>query len=304
MLSWLHPTNGASITRASQPLVGLGQVRSREDEQLIREIILTNPRRSLKILDARPKVNATANKARGAGYENVSRYGNNDEDSETSGSLASTSPSSSSFISKERGYAGEKREGSYKPKAGQHFLSNTIGHSGLSDKDKKSLEGEEDSESKEDDDSDDEKAGRRRSRSEAVGLSADHEKQAALNSSAGWGIYVFPLEFLGIENIHVMRDAERRLKDLCFNSSREDRGWYSALEGTRWLEHINLLMACTRKIVLSLQDGISVFTHCSDGWDRTSQLTSLPMLCLDPYYRTIEGIPLLSPPNPHQRVRY
>ena len=29
--------------------------------------------------------------------------------------------------------------------------------------------------------------------------------------------------------------------------------------------------------------------HCSDGWDRTSQLASLAQLLLDPYYRTVAG---------------
>ena len=33
--------------------------------------------------------------------------------------------------------------------------------------------------------------------------------------------------------------------------------------------------------------------HCSDGWDRTSQLTSLSMLLLDPYYRTMAGFAAL-----------
>ena len=33
----------------------------------------------------------------------------------------------------------------------------------------------------------------------------------------------------------------------------------------------------------------SVLVHCSDGWDRTSQITSLAMLLLDPFYRTIKG---------------
>ena len=33
----------------------------------------------------------------------------------------------------------------------------------------------------------------------------------------------------------------------------------------------------------------SVLVHCSDGWDRTSQLTALAMLMLDPYFRTITG---------------
>lgn len=33
----------------------------------------------------------------------------------------------------------------------------------------------------------------------------------------------------------------------------------------------------------------SVLVHCSDGWDRTAQITSLAMLLLDPFYRTIRG---------------
>ena len=37
----------------------------------------------------------------------------------------------------------------------------------------------------------------------------------------------------------------------------------------------------------------SVLVHCSDGWDRTAQLTSLSMIMLDCYYRTIEGFEVL-----------
>jgi hypothetical protein len=36
------------------------------------------------------------------------------------------------------------------------------------------------------------------------------------------------------------------------------------------------------------------FLHsCSDGWDRTAQLSSLAQICLDPYYRTIDGLMVL-----------
>lgn len=38
-----------------------------------------------------------------------------------------------------------------------------------------------------------------------------------------------------------------------------------------------------------LNDGISVLIHCSDGWDRTAQLSAIAQMIVDPYYRTIEG---------------
>eukprot|EP01119_Soliformovum_irregulare_P023607 TRINITY_DN8277_c0_g1_i4.p1 TRINITY_DN8277_c0_g1~~TRINITY_DN8277_c0_g1_i4.p1 ORF type:complete len:190 (+),score=43.47 TRINITY_DN8277_c0_g1_i4:332-901(+) len=40
-------------------------------------------------------------------------------------------------------------------------------------------------------------------------------------------------------------------------------------------------------------EGVPVVVHCSDGWDRTSQLTSLLEIVLDPYYRTMEGFEVL-----------
>jgi myotubularin-related protein 3/4 len=36
-----------------------------------------------------------------------------------------------------------------------------------------------------------------------------------------------------------------------------------------------------------------VLVHCSDGWDRTPQITTLAEIMLDPYYRTIEGFQIL-----------
>ena len=37
----------------------------------------------------------------------------------------------------------------------------------------------------------------------------------------------------------------------------------------------------------------NVLVHCSDGWDRTSQMSALAQLLLDPYYRTVKGFQVL-----------
>ncbi len=44
---------------------------------------------------------------------------------------------------------------------------------------------------------------------------------------------------------------------------------------------------------MDLIKGKNVLVHCSDGWDRTSQLSSLSQILLDPYYRTLEGLAVL-----------
>lgn len=43
----------------------------------------------------------------------------------------------------------------------------------------------------------------------------------------------------------------------------------------------------------NLVKGRNNLVHCSDGWDRTSQLCALGALILDPYYRTIKGFQVL-----------
>lgn len=73
VLSWYSSTSYVTITRASQPLTGLNR-RNQDDVDYLREIANTNiePKSRLFILDARPKVNAIANKANGGGYEDYS----------------------------------------------------------------------------------------------------------------------------------------------------------------------------------------------------------------------------------------
>ncbi|XP_028401912.1 myotubularin-related protein 2-like [Dendronephthya gigantea] len=101
------------------------------------------------------------------------------------------------------------------------------------------------------------------------------------------------LFFLDIANIHVMRESLRKLKDICFPSI-DDVHWLANLEATHYLEHIKLILAGAVRIADSVDRcRTSVLVHCSDGWDRTAQLTALSMLLLDPYYRTIVGFEVL-----------
>lgn len=101
------------------------------------------------------------------------------------------------------------------------------------------------------------------------------------------------LVFLDIHNIHVMRESMRKLKDMHYPSVDEAH-YLTNLESTNWLEHIKCILTGALKIADKVENHkTSVLVHCSDGWDRTAQLTALSMLLLDPYYRTIRGFQVL-----------
>ncbi|KAB8343274.1 hypothetical protein FH972_022862 [Carpinus fangiana] len=101
--------------------------------------------------------------------------------------------------------------------------------------------------------------------------------------------------YLGIDNIHVMRDSLQKVVDALKESdvtplppNRE------LLAKSGWLKHIGNLLDGTALIARQVAIHHShVLIHCSDGWDRTSQLSALSQLCLDPYYRTMEGFIVL-----------
>ncbi len=67
------------------------------------------------------------------------------------------------------------------------------------------------------------------------------------------------------------------------------------LENTKWLSNMSLLIQAAVSVVTAIEkDAQPVLVHCSDGWDRTTQIVSLAELLLDPYYRTIEVNPKVS----------
>ncbi|RMB99662.1 hypothetical protein DUI87_23916 [Hirundo rustica rustica] len=101
------------------------------------------------------------------------------------------------------------------------------------------------------------------------------------------------LFFWDIHNSHVTRDPLKKLKDIVYPNVEESH-WLSSLESTHWLEHIKLVLTGAVQVPDEASLGRSVApVHCGDGWDRTAQLTSLAMLVLDSYYRTVEGFEVL-----------
>ncbi|KAM0904438.1 hypothetical protein ACQ4PT_017999 [Festuca glaucescens] len=61
-----------------------------------------------------------------------------------------------------------------------------------------------------------------------------------------------------------------------------------------WLSHIQSILTGASYITAKITgESASVLVHCSDGWDRTSQLVSLSCLLLDPFYRTFSGFQAL-----------
>uniref|UniRef100_A0AAX7SVG0 Myotubularin n=1 Tax=Astatotilapia calliptera TaxID=8154 RepID=A0AAX7SVG0_ASTCA len=177
VLSWIHRENQAVIARCSQPLVGMSGKRNKDDERYLELIREANDTTKLTIYDARPNVNAVANKATGGGYE------------------------------------------------------------------------------------------------------GDEYQNAELI-------------FLDIQNIHVMRESQKKLKDIVYPNVEESH-WLSSLESTHWLEHVKLVLSGAIQVADKVSSGNSVVVHCSDGWDRTAQLTSLAMLMLDSHYRTLRGFQVL-----------
>ncbi len=188
---WRHPATGVVISRSGQPRPGLRNERCASDETLLRMIAAAGPQfsdaRGLTIFDARPKLNAAANMAKGGGYEDTSAQG---------------------------GY-------------NEHTIV-----------------------------------------------------------------------FLDIGNIHKMRELLVSLSDELAALNRSNAGeatragWGSGPSGgaaRAWLDCQAQILDGAAQIRDCLLAGRSCLIHCTDGWDRTPQLSATAQLLVDGYYRTIDG---------------
>ncbi|TEB26595.1 phosphatases II [Coprinellus micaceus] len=111
--------------------------------------------------------------------------------------------------------------------------------------------------------------------------------------------------YLGIDHIHTMRESLKQVvealreSETLSDSGADPTAQISlldrpALRRSGWLRHISAILEGTVIIVKNVHINSShVLIHCSDGWDRTAQLSAMSQICLDPYYRTIKGLEIL-----------
>lgn len=114
------------------------------------------------------------------------------------------------------------------------------------------------------------------------------------NKAGGGGFEAYPnckVIFGGIDNIHCVREAWRSMTAAVNKVVEGEVGsWLKDVANSAWYDYIGAIMGSMLKIIKEILDfKTNVMVHCSDGWDRTAQATSLVMLCLDPHYRTQAG---------------
>ncbi|ODH51273.1 hypothetical protein GX48_02513 [Paracoccidioides brasiliensis] len=244
VLTYLHPVNNCSITRSSQPLVGVRGKRSIQDEKLLAAIFSTSrPERPL------------------ASYTPTSSF---EADSLTSSQEEQAVPPANFEISNAEELedevisAARNEDNGTQPQiygAQQHNLivdaRPTVNAFAM----------------------------------QAVGLGSENMDNYKFATKA----------YLGIDNIHVMRDSLNRVIDALKESDVTPLGPNrDQLARSGWLKHITGIL--DGAALIARQVGLQhshVLIHCSDGWDRTSQLSALSQLCLDPFYRTMEGFMVL-----------
>ncbi|ELP85081.1 myotubularin, putative [Entamoeba invadens IP1] len=96
------------------------------------------------------------------------------------------------------------------------------------------------------------------------------------------------LQFLNIPNIHEVRNTFANMRNaLRDRKTLTPTQYFSKISG--WLELLSSLLVCVKMAVGLIRSEVNVLVHCSDGWDRTAQMSALTRLVLEKKTRTIKG---------------
>lgn len=242
VLAYLHPVNNCSITRSAQPMAGLRNHRSVQDEKLVSACF-----------SASASTDMDVNAGDSQSSDSPSSSQNDLSVSYVDGELTDVERMEDELI--EATASAGKQDLPHVYGAQQHNLivdaRPTVNALAM----------------------------------QAVGLGSENMDNYKCAAKA----------YLGIDNIHVMRDSLAKvieaIKDDDISPLPPNR---ELLAKSGWLKHINGLL--DGSALIARQVGIHhshVLIHCSDGWDRTSQLSALSQIMLDPYYRTIDGFIVL-----------
>lgn len=123
------------------------------------------------------------------------------------------------------------------------------------------------------------------------------EKGAALVAGSAGGAEPVPVEY---PDARATKHAFKKLMRAAVPSSPmpthapQQAGFLRLIEESGWLWQLRQLFQLSGAVVdlLDLQ-GSSVLISLEDGWDATAQISSLAQICLEPYYRTLEGFRIL-----------
>ncbi len=243
VLTYLHPINNCSITRSSQPLVGVRGNRSIQDEKLLAAIFGTSQPADANSEDSSSPP-ATQSPPTCQGDLALRSEDQPNKSAEALEDALISETSSRSHTEKPQIYGAQQHNLIVDARPTVNALA-----------------------------------------MQAVGLGSENMDNYPFATKA----------YLGIDNIHVMRESLNKVIDALKESDLTPLApQREQLNKSGWLKHIAGILDGAG--LIARQVGLQhshVLIHCSDGWDRTSQLSALSQLCLDPYYRTMEGFMVL-----------
>ncbi|CAL1134120.1 unnamed protein product, partial [Cladocopium goreaui] len=123
-------------------------------------------------------------------------------------------------------------------------------------------------------------------------------KAAYANKCNGGGFENYDgcrLVFGNIDNVHGVRYAWKKMGQAVSGLSNDEVGsWFKDVANSGWYDIMGAIFQCANMVIHEIDVlKCNVLIHCSDGWDRTAQVSSVAMLCMDPHYRTLRGLLLL-----------
>ena len=87
------------------------------------------------------------------------------------------------------------------------------------------------------------------------------------------------LFFCEIDNIHSARKGINSIYSILKNYNfLNNKNFFSSFEKTNWPNFIFGIIQASINVAKSIKNGFSVLIHCSDGWDRASQVTAFSQL--------------------------